>query len=156
MRVKSLIAGVALAAVAGCGGGEPHAVPDVVGNRLDVAKERLDDAGLGYETIGGGALGIVVDSNWNVCEQSPSPGRMATRVELVVARWCPERPPLVPDLVGVPVGAAERTPYARGIEPLVTWLDDAPPDKAIVCEQRPAAGARAVSVELEVAETCAV
>jgi beta-lactam-binding protein with PASTA domain len=38
-------------AVAGCGR-EPHRVPDVTGERLDVAQERLEAAGLAYETIG--------------------------------------------------------------------------------------------------------
>ena len=58
------------------------------GKRLDVAQERLDDAGVGYEVIGGGALGVIVRSNWEVCEQRPGAGARAKTVELVVARSC--------------------------------------------------------------------
>ena len=72
----------------GCGG-EANRIPQVEGKRLDVAQERLDDAGVGYEVIGGGALGVIVRSNWEVCEQRPRAGKRAKTVELVVARSCP-------------------------------------------------------------------
>ena len=77
----------------GCGGGanrEATRVPQVEGKRLDVAQEVLDDAGLGYEVVGGGALGVIVRSNWEVCEQRPRAGRRATTVGLVVDRSCAE------------------------------------------------------------------
>lgn len=66
-------------------------VPDVVGDRLDEAAVRLGDAGLGYDTVGGGVAGIVNETNWTVCDTTPSDG---TRVEngrsvtLVVRRIC--------------------------------------------------------------------
>ena len=63
---------------AGCCGGEANRVPDVEGERLDVAQELLDDAGLGYEVIGGGALGVIVRRNWQVCEQRPRAGRTSS------------------------------------------------------------------------------
>ena len=84
--VATLIAG-------GCGGDanrETTRVPQVEGKRLDVAQEVLDDAGLGYEVVGGGALGVIVRSNWEVCEQRPRAGRRAKTVDLVVARSCAE------------------------------------------------------------------
>lgn len=81
-------AALLLALLAGGCGGEAKRVPDVDGKRLDVAQEILDDAGLGYEVIGGGALGVLVRSNWEVCEQRPPAGRRAESVDLVVARSC--------------------------------------------------------------------
>ena len=138
--------------VAGCGGGEVKAVPRVDGERLDVAKETLDDAHLGYEVIGGGAFGIVVESHWRVCEQHPKAGRRASSVELVVARSCPESPPPrgVPDVVGLQLDAAEHELGKRGLEYYV-YSDD----KVIirsnwtVCDQYPAPGERARNVEVE-------
>jgi hypothetical protein len=52
------------------------AVPPLVGERLDVAKDRLDRAGFDPDVEGGGILGIVVDSNWEVVSQDPGPGVM--------------------------------------------------------------------------------
>lgn len=88
--VASMLLGALLIA-GGCGrdaNREASRVPQVEGKRLDVAQELLEDAGLGYEVIGGGALGVIVRSNWEVCEQRPSAGRRAKTVDLVVARSC--------------------------------------------------------------------
>ena len=79
MQVKRTLTQLALvpvvALLAGCGGdADPQQVPDVRGQRLDVAEERLDRSGLDYEEIGGGTFGIVVRSNRRVCEQEPQPG----------------------------------------------------------------------------------
>ena len=61
--------------LAGCGGtAKPKPVPDVRGQRLDLAEDRLDVRGLDYEEIGGGNLGIVIRSHWWVCDQAPAPG----------------------------------------------------------------------------------
>src|ERR671919_714627 len=69
---------------AGCGG-EPHDVPNVAGERLDVAADRLEDESLEYELLGGGTRG--------------------SSVEPVVAGSCPwvapppqPTPPVVPSL----------------------------------------------------------
>jgi hypothetical protein len=76
MRVKSsLISAASVLALAGCGSNEPQVVPDVRHERLDVAEERLDSLGLGYEEIGGGTFGIVVRSEWEVCRQERLRGR---------------------------------------------------------------------------------
>jgi hypothetical protein len=93
MRYGLLASVLLLAAVlaGGCGGDanrEATRVPQVEGERLDVAQEILDDAGLGYEVIGGGAAGVIVRSNWEVCSQRPPAGRRAESVDLVVARSC--------------------------------------------------------------------
>ncbi|MFL5847280.1 MAG: PASTA domain-containing protein [Solirubrobacteraceae bacterium] len=52
------------------------AVPALVGERLDVAKDRLGRSGFDPDVDGGGVFGIVVDSNWEVVSQDPGPGVM--------------------------------------------------------------------------------
>lgn len=49
-------------------------VPQVVGLRLDVARERLEGEGFVVEHDGGGLLGVVVASNWEVRSQDPAAG----------------------------------------------------------------------------------
>jgi hypothetical protein len=49
------------------------AVPDVVGERLDVARDRVERAGFMVEEEDGGLFGSIVDSNWEVVEQDPAP-----------------------------------------------------------------------------------
>lgn len=84
---------VCLAFIAGCGSGSDEAsvMPDVVGEGLDVAKSDLSAAGISeddLEVVGGGMFGVVVESNWTVCEQSPSPGSTASDVRVIVDRTC--------------------------------------------------------------------
>lgn len=52
------------------------AVPQLVGERLDVARDRLKRAGFDPDVEGGGVLGIINDSNWQVVTQNPGPGVM--------------------------------------------------------------------------------
>jgi len=69
----------------------PVSVPDEVGERLDVAEDDLHAHGLSYREVGGGTFGIVVKSNWIVCETRPAGGasvKKHTRVALVVDRDC--------------------------------------------------------------------
>lgn len=64
-------------------------VPDLTGERLDVAEDALRQAGLHYREIGGGTFGIVVRSQWVVCETNPPAGSPASgSVGLVVDREC--------------------------------------------------------------------
>jgi hypothetical protein len=65
-----------------------HSVPNLVGERLDVAEDKLDQLGLNYKEIGGGTFGIVVRSNWTVCQTEPASGGQAARVRLIVDRDC--------------------------------------------------------------------
>jgi beta-lactam-binding protein with PASTA domain len=51
-------------------------VPALVGERLDVAKDRLHRAGFDPDVEGGGVFGIVRDANWEVVTQDPGPGVM--------------------------------------------------------------------------------
>lgn len=87
---------VCLGLLACCGSSSsseaPAVMPDVVGARLDVAKSDLAVAGVdedNIEVVGGGMFGVVVESNWTVCEQSPSAGEPASDVRVVVDRECP-------------------------------------------------------------------
>jgi serine/threonine protein kinase len=49
-------------------------VPSLAGEPLDVAEQRLDDLGLDYSEEGGGLFGVLVPSDWSVCETSPPAG----------------------------------------------------------------------------------
>lgn len=65
------------------------AVPDVVGLRLDVARDALERDGLDVARTGGGLFGVVVESNWQVRAQTPPAGTRLARgatVELFVDR----------------------------------------------------------------------
>lgn len=71
-----------------------EAMPVLVGQRLDVAISDLTSLGFSkgdIEVVGGGALGIVDESRWEVCEQRPDAGS-STRsgVRLIVDRECPD------------------------------------------------------------------
>jgi beta-lactam-binding protein with PASTA domain len=158
-RLQVSCAVVLLFAVAGCGGRAARNVPDVTGERLDVAQEELDDTGIGSEVIGGGAFGVVVRSHWRVCEQHPRPGRVAKTVELVVARSCPGRhvPGTAPDVSGLRLDVAKDElaeddlafdVYEEGLGDVViesNWT---------VCSQYPAPGAATDEVELYVERSC--
>jgi hypothetical protein len=55
------------------------AVPDVVGEPLDTAHERLERAGFAVEEEDNGLFGSIVDSNWEVAEQDPAAGEVIER-----------------------------------------------------------------------------
>jgi hypothetical protein len=66
-------------------------VPSVAGERLDVARTHLNDAGVGARVIGGGTFGVIVESNWTVCATEPAPGAPAEkgdRIRVIVDRVC--------------------------------------------------------------------
>jgi hypothetical protein len=160
MRVKSsLISAASVLALAGCGSNEPKVVPDVRHERLDVAEERLDSLGLGYEEIGGGTFGIVVRSEWEVCRQEPAPGKKASTVRLIVDRYCEPEPVaevVLPNLVGDPLEAAERALERRDVSyDVASWTGGRVVRAgARVCDQEPDAGRRAADVTLYVAADC--
>ena len=77
--------------LAGCGASQATVMPDVVGKQLDVAKSDIQGAGFTdkVEVAGGGVLGVVVDSNWQVCDQRPAAGKpMTDAPRLTVDRSC--------------------------------------------------------------------
>ena len=93
MRIKSLlVVASAVVFLPACGGQAPRVqrIPDVRGERLDVAEARLRDRGLDYEELGGGTFGIFVRSHWEVCDQHPRPGTHGRKVQLIVDRDCYE------------------------------------------------------------------
>jgi hypothetical protein len=68
---------------------DASAMPNLIGRRLDVAEAKLGALGIGYVEVGGGTFGIVVRSNWTVCETDPSAGAAVTgAVSLIVDREC--------------------------------------------------------------------
>jgi beta-lactam-binding protein with PASTA domain len=151
VKAAALGALVLLVATA-CGSTRPRAVPDVTGKRLDVAEDTLDASGLQYRTAGGGVFGIIVRSNWYVCEQAPAPKKVAKTVELTVARSCS-----VPDVVGESLEDAEDELSDAGIDLHAESLDDDPivvESFWTVCDQSPEAGEPAQPVELYVAHDC--
>lgn len=55
------------------------AVPDVTGDRLDIAKERVRRAGFLARVKGGGLLGVIREQNWSVAAEDPPPGQLTER-----------------------------------------------------------------------------
>jgi len=135
-------------------------VPDVTGQRLDVAEGSLDAAGLDHRTVGGGTLGVIMHSRWQVCAQSPRPGLKAFEVTLIVARACAVPPAtgarrIVPDVRGENLDAAEAHLRIRGLGYRVEASDEiVVRSHWIVCEQDPLPPARGRTVELYVSRDC--
>lgn len=89
--LRFVVASVIVIGLAGCGSKKDQAMPDVTGKNLDVAKSDIKRAGFGgkAEVLGGGAFGVLKDSNWEVCEQTPAPGKPLTGTpRLKVERDC--------------------------------------------------------------------
>ena len=64
-------------------------VPSLAGQSLDIAEQRLDALGLRSSEEGGGFFGVLVPSDWNVCQTSPGPGtrvRRGSTVSLLIDR----------------------------------------------------------------------
>jgi Protein kinase domain/PASTA domain len=77
------------------GGGNPPAkpagieVPSLAGEPLNLAQRRLEELGLRSSEVGGGLFGVLIPSEWDVCETSPPAGtdvRRGSTVELLVDR----------------------------------------------------------------------
>jgi PASTA domain len=49
-------------------------VPDIIGDRLDIAKQRIRRAGFVVNQSGGGLLGVIRDHNWQVVAEDPTAG----------------------------------------------------------------------------------
>ena len=64
-------------------------IPSVVGQPLDVAQRRLADLGLNSNEVGGGLFGVLVPSDWEVCQSSPAADatvRRGSTVQLLIDR----------------------------------------------------------------------
>lgn len=95
MKATGWAAGLVLIfGLSACGGSDTADVtvmPDVVGQPLDAAQSRIKDAGFDDEVdvSGGGTFGIVDESNWKVCEQTPAGGKsISDTPKLTVDRSC--------------------------------------------------------------------
>ena len=92
VRLVQLAMTVAIASTfAGCGSDNDTAMPDVVGQRLDVAQSEIERAGFedDVEIVGGGVFGVIDESNWQVCEQLPKAGSaISDKPRLTVERSC--------------------------------------------------------------------
>jgi hypothetical protein len=92
MRARSLaVAVVTLVGFSGCGSDTTAVMPDVTGKKLDVAKSTIRNAGFEDEVKvdGGGAFGVLNESNWEVCDQSPSAGAAVSGApRLTIDRSC--------------------------------------------------------------------
>jgi beta-lactam-binding protein with PASTA domain len=159
MRTILFLAAIFL--LAGCAEPtKPKRVPDIRGQRLDLAEDRLQARGLDWEEIGGGSLGIVIRSHWWVCDQVPRPGRLGRTVKLVVERECPAarpQPPFVPEVTGLSLEDATDELDGLGIaHDAETYDDDVPLVEHLweVCSQDPTPGARGSYVELYVDRNC--
>lgn len=88
MLIASLVG--AILATSACGAEDKVVMPEVVGLQLDVALSDIERAGFSneVEVLGGGVFGVVVESNWEVCEQDPSPGEPVEAPRLTVDRSC--------------------------------------------------------------------
>ncbi|MDX6643684.1 MAG: hypothetical protein QOD76_1646 [Solirubrobacteraceae bacterium] len=52
------------------------AVPAVIGERLDIAKDRVRAVGFVVKVEGGGVLGVIRERNWQVTSQDPVAGQL--------------------------------------------------------------------------------
>jgi hypothetical protein len=95
-RVARLVAPLLIVVtLVGCGDKKDVTMPDVTGNRLDVAYDKIRDAGFDdkdkIKIEGGGTFGVIVEGNWTVCEQSPDAGETVDGAPvLTVDRSCNE------------------------------------------------------------------
>ena len=72
-------------AASGCGGDDLGSAPDVRGLSLPSAEQRLKQAGFNADVSSDGTFGVIVESNWVVCDQSTPVGKL---VPLDVSRDC--------------------------------------------------------------------
>jgi beta-lactam-binding protein with PASTA domain len=145
-----------VAASGGFGRGSRHVVPDLRGQRLDIAQAHLDAIGLDSDTRGGGTFGVVIRSHWQVCDQDPSPGSTAREVLLSVDRECEWQ---VPDVTGLTLKRAARELARTGTPYTVAYPPAQQPRRGArftVCGQDPEYGPTTSSIELTVDRICAL
>lgn len=106
--------------LAGCGSNEGDPVmPDVLGQRLDVALSDIVRAGFTEEVeiLGGGVFGVVDKSNWVVCGQLPAADEAVTTApRLTVDRSCGDDAPEQTESPTEVEGGATPTPSETPME----------------------------------------
>lgn len=141
-----IVVGMVLGLV-GCGSSPEAAdvavMPDVVGLTLDVALSDIEraDAGLEVEVLGGGTFGVVVESNWEVCDQLPAAGESLTSdPQLTVERSCesdepdPTTPSTEPSSTPPEAEPDPVPPSTAVVDPTVPAPDPAPVTSALPSE----------------------
>jgi hypothetical protein len=142
-----LMLGSLLAGCGSSGNGENAATPMplVTGLQLDVALSDIEAAGFSNEVeiIGGGTFGVVDESNWTVCEQSPAAGQALANPLLTVDRECEglaaeatvPTEPTTPELTTPPV---ETVPVTGPTSPTATATNPtAPTDEILTTANSP-------------------
>ena len=64
-------------------------VPSLAGQPLDAAEQQLDDLGLHSSEVGGGLFGVLIPTDWSVCDTSPGAGTVVdpgSTVQLLIDR----------------------------------------------------------------------
>jgi hypothetical protein len=114
-------------------------MPDVYGRTLDVALSDIKRAGVEdeVEILGGGMLGVVDESNWEVCEQLPAAGEAVTVApRLSVERSCEES--TASGSVSTETATSEDVPDSSAQEPVTTDASSAttvpPTDEPLTAE----------------------
>lgn len=96
-------------------------MPKVVGRQLDIALQDIKMAGFSGEVdvAGGGMMGIIDKSNWQVCTQAPEAGKPVTSTpHVAVKRTCDESAPSSSSTPSA-TASADATPADQG-EPTAT------------------------------------
>ena len=121
MRALRLIVALAVfLGLTGCGS-DKNAVknavmPDVTGKKLDVAKSAIEKAGYkdDIKVEGGGLFGVINESNWEVCKQSPAAGQTVSDApRLSVDRSCEAAAP--PSKTSSKAPAQSSEPHAKPV-----------------------------------------
>lgn len=142
--LRSVLAFMIAATVAGCGSDRGPAMPDVLGKKLDVAQSDIERAGFEDEVdvLGGGVFGIIKEANWEVCEQTPAPGKPLTKApRLKVERDCDEDDRAAEGSAEPEVSDAA-TPTAEPTKPPTKQ-----PTQPIDCKPKKSRNARLLTVE---------
>jgi hypothetical protein len=142
-----LMLGSLLAGCGSSGSGENVATPMplVTGLKLNVALSEIESAGFlnDVEIVGGGTFGVVDESNWTVCEQSPAAGQALANPLLTVNRECEglaaeatvPTEPTTPELSTPPV---ETVPVTGPTSPTATAMNPtAPTDETLTIANSP-------------------
>jgi hypothetical protein len=96
-------------------------MPNVTGQRLDLAERNLQRAGFDPNKItivGGGLFGVVVKSNWQVCSQTPAPGKVVSFApRLKIGRTCESvQQTTVPTTSPTPTQPSTPTTVPQGVD----------------------------------------
>lgn len=61
---------------------------DLENKPLNQVEDELDGDGIGYHAVGGGTFGIILKSDWGVCDTKPAGGATVSGpVQLIVAHF---------------------------------------------------------------------